>query len=364
MKLVIIKIIRTLFLLLDKIIPVSDKIVFSCRAGNDYADNSKYLYEYFLSKNEKKIYFYTKKKTILKLIPYNGIYAYSFKGIIVLLTSKYFVFTHGIGDFFPYFPVKKSNRIFINLFHAIAVKKIGPNKFTKAIKKEINAWDYFIVSSDFESKFIINQFGFKNIQLKVLGQSRNDLLDKAKHHSLDLKRILYAPTFRDEGELKLFPFKDLDLKALDENLLNYKIEILIRLHINDEKKYKLKEEFKELKNIKFEGSDIIPTINENLYSYDVLITDYSSIALDFLLLDRPIGYLPYDYKDYNLVRGFSFDYYKHLAGPVLTSQDDFMSFLIENNDNYLELRMDKRNLFHKFKDKKSSERIYNFIKSI
>ena len=364
MKLMLIKIIRILFSLLDKIIPVGDKIVFSCRAGNDYADNSKYLYEYFLIKNEKNIFFYTKKKAVLKLIPYNGIYAYSLKGIAVLLTTKYFVFTHGIADFFPYLPIKKSNRVFINLFHAVAIKKVGPNKFTKAIKKEINTWDYFVVSSNFESKFIINQFGLKNIQLKVLGQSRNDLLYKAKDHSLGLKRVLYAPTFRDADELKLFPFKDLDLKGIDETLIKYNIEILIRLHINDEKKYKSKGEFGELKNIKFEGSDIIPSINENLYSYDVLITDYSSIAIDFLLLDRPIAYLPYDYEDYNLVRGFSFDYFKHLVGPVLTSQSDFVSFLINNEDNYRVARMDKRNLFHKFEDNKSSERIYDFIKSI
>jgi CDP-glycerol glycerophosphotransferase (TagB/SpsB family) len=64
-----------------------------------------------------------------------------------------------------------------------------------------------------------------------------------------------------------------------------------------------------------------PEVDLNAYlGYcDVLITDYSSVALDFLLLDRPTLYYMPDVERYLSMRGFYFDPF-HLPGTV--TQDE------------------------------------------
>ena len=54
---------------------------------------------------------------------------------------------------------------------------------------------------------------------------------------------------------------------------------------------------------------------------DILITDYSSIYFDFLLLNRPILFFDYDYDEYSSnMNGFVYDYQETAPGPKVTSQ--------------------------------------------
>jgi len=336
-------------------------IVFSSRSARDYADNSKVLYEEFLSKEIDNVYFYTKKRKVLKSIPKNGIYAYSFKGVYILLKSKILVFTHGSGDYFPYFPNKYSKRIFINLFHAIAVKNISTNNI-----KEVEKWDYFLVSSSFEAEFIKKQLGLTEQQIIILGQPRNDILieNKNKQSKSKKKKILYAPTFRDNSDVILFPFEDKNLSKLDHFLSDNNMEIVIRLHINDEKHYRNLDSYKELKNIYFSGSNIDPSVNDVLHEYDMLISDYSSIVIDYLLLNRPIAYILYDYEEYKRERDFSFDFKEHMSGYNVNSQKELESFLLNNKDDFINKRLLLKNKFHQYQDGKSAKRLFNFIRNL
>ena len=52
------------------------------------------------------------------------------------------------------------------------------------------------------------------------------------------------------------------------------------------------------------NQDKFEDVMELLKYVDVLITDYSYIYIDFLLLDRPIIFLPYDIDDYQQYRFF------------------------------------------------------------
>ena len=357
-------IIRFLFSLFDRFF--SKKfIVFSCRAAKGYSDNAKILYEKFLSEGESDIFFYTKKRSVLESIPKNSIYAYSLKGVYVLLRTRILIFTHGAADFQPYFPTKNGGRIFINLFHAIAVKKLA-TQISKKRQYYINLWDYFLVSSDFESQFIKKQFGLDQDQILVFGQPRNDTIiqNLSKSNDSDKQLALYAPTFRDNSLVELFPFKDVNLIKLDEFLEEKNLQIMIRLHINDELKYKSKFKYINLKNIFFTGSDKISSINDFLHNVNFLITDYSSISIDFLLLDRPIAYIPYDFDNYEKERGFSFDFLKHTAGPILDSQESLKSFLLNEEYDYSSKRRELKDLFHENQDGKSSEKLYQFIKQL
>jgi CDP-glycerol glycerophosphotransferase (TagB/SpsB family) len=50
---------------------------------------------------------------------------------------------------------------------------------------------------------------------------------------------------------------------------------------------------------------------------DVLVTDYSSLAFDFMLLDRPIVYFVPDLDDYERDRGFYFDPLEMMPGSIV-----------------------------------------------
>jgi CDP-glycerol glycerophosphotransferase (TagB/SpsB family) len=57
--------------------------------------------------------------------------------------------------------------------------------------------------------------------------------------------------------------------------------------------------------------------DELMAAADVMITDYSSIAFDWMLTGKPIGFYAYDLQDY--VRGFWLNY-NELPNVVTTSE--------------------------------------------
>ena len=67
---------------------------------------------------------------------------------------------------------------------------------------------------------------------------------------------------------------------------------------------------------------------------DALITDYSSIFFDYLLLDRPIGFTEDDMNDYGDDRGFEVDDVDaYRPGEKIKTMDDLKLFInhIANN---------------------------------
>ena len=337
-------------------------IVFGSRAGRGYADNAQYLYEYYLSRG-KEVYFITRNKEELYNIPGEPIYAYSLKAAYIMLRSKTLFCTHGRSDFFPYKLKPIYGREVINLWHGIPGKKVGDRSPRQ--RREIRHWNKFIVSSDFEAEFLSKQFEMDLNRFLVVGQPRTDKLWEYKQPQTGRANslILYAPTFRDQDCVRLFPFEDVDLHSIDKFLKLNNQEIHIRVHPNDEKYFRDLGYNEKYENIKVVNPAEEQSINDVLHRYGKLITDYSGIALDFLILDRPIAYIPYDYSSYEKHRGFSYNYHEHLAGVILTNQVDLFNFL-ETEDNAIS---NKRNAmllkFHKFRDGKSSERIYEIFEA-
>ena len=61
---------------------------------------------------------------------------------------------------------------------------------------------------------------------------------------------------------------------------------------------------------------------------DFLITDYSSIYFDYLLLNRPIGFTIEDMKEYEGNRGFVFEHpFEYMPGRIIQNKEEFMCFL-------------------------------------
>jgi len=123
------------------------------------------------------------------------------------------------------------------------------------------------------------------------------------------KTIMYAPTFRDHMGNKWIDMRELGLFAQWCEMKGY--FLFVKLHWAE------REGFDEIKrrmpDVRFArpDSDIYPLLRHA----DVLVTDYSSVALDYLLLDRPIVFYWPDHDQYrascrNLLPGFE----HYLAG--------------------------------------------------
>ena len=102
-----------------------------------------------------------------------------------------------------------------------------------------------------------------------------------------------------------------------------------------------------------------------LGNFDILITDYSSIYFDYLLLNRPIIFIPLDLEEYAQTRGFLLEPYDFWApGPKVTTVDaliDEIRKCLADPACYEEERVVVNNLINRFQDGNSSRRVWEEV---
>jgi CDP-glycerol glycerophosphotransferase len=100
---------------------------------------------------------------------------------------------------------------------------------------------------------------------------------------------------------------------------------VLRCHKNDLKYSSVRERIAELVSLTdriVDGTHArFGDVNELLPEVDVLISDYSGLMHDFLLLDRPIVLVPYDFDRFDRSIGFFYDYRNDAPGAWCTSAD-------------------------------------------
>ncbi len=117
-------------------------------------------------------------------------------------------------------------------------------------------------------------------------------------------------------------------------------------------------------------SDLIQLVNSDTDSYqflteiDILITDYSSIYFDFLLLDRPIVFYTPDYSTYEEIRGVHPNYDNVIAGPRVNNFEALLKQLesnVKGVDEYVKGRQEIRDQFFEYADGNASKRIFEKV---
>ncbi len=376
MKLFLQKIFSSLFKWFCEFYP-KDKtmILIGIPNSNFYNDNSKYFFEFLYNQhqNEFKFFLITKnKKLYSKLESKFGdhiIYAFSYQALSVYLRSKFVLLTNGNGDIFPFIPTNKK-QIVVNMWHAITFKNVGYLSKVN-VSGEINLnLNYFLVSSETERESMMRAFRYPKETFKIFGLPRNDIYfnqKDVKQVATEKTTILYLPTFRDFAPTEFFPFADFDNYELHHFLSKNNIEIIIKPHKRDSTNQRLLNIVKDNPNIKIKTSAVNDIdIQQMLLDCDILLTDYSSVYFDFLLLDRPIIYIPYDLEQYLEERGLLFDFEEVTCGDKTLTQKEFIQSIknnIENPAKDRELRAAITQRFHQYNDGQASERLFNFIKS-
>ena len=251
-------------------------------------------------------------------------------------------------------------RLIINLWHGVPLKKIAlldPNlkKAARIYFKKIFSENYtcILTTSHELIPLMAKSFAVSEDKIKVWGQPRNDgLFQKNDCREIlgqlfpDLpeytKTVLYAPTFRDYGQVQLFPFKDFDQKQLEAFLEEKNMLLFIRTHVAEQGSaapYLGK-------RIRFLGNEQAEDVTGILNIFDCLITDYSSIYIDYLLTDKPMVFLPYDRQQYLDGRGMNFDYDDVTPGPKPETFNDFLDALSPKEDFWKSERTRVNRLFN------------------
>lgn len=251
-------------------------------------------------------------------------------------------------------------RLIINLWHGVPLKKIAlldPNlkKTARIYFKKIFSENYtcILTTSHELIPLMARSFAVSEDKIKVWGQPRNDgLFQKNDCREIlgqlfpDLpeytKTVLYAPTFRDYGQVQLFPFKDFDQEQLEAFLEEKNMLLFIRTHVAEQGSaapYLGK-------RIRFLGNEQAEDVTGILNIFDCLITDYSSIYIDYLLTDKPMIFLPYDRQQYLDGRGMNFDYDDVTPGPKPETFNDFLDALSPKEDFWKSERTRVNRLFN------------------
>ncbi|MGV3026955.1 CDP-glycerol glycerophosphotransferase family protein [Clostridium thermobutyricum] len=318
--------------------------------------NSKAIYNYIKKENYKnlKLIFinYEKKVTSkkLRLIRFymgifNEIGYYRFLRALIKKDIK--IVCEGFSNFYPYI---SKEIVFIN--HGWGTKKSPGNnekldeKINLRNQKIIDSIKYIICNSDFDSTYYFKNGNYKNLdKLKFipLGTPRNDYffnsnkeyvntlkLELLGKDILDYKIMLYAPTHRETiDNNKKFMDKIInEFNIIDDKLKNNKTVLLFRPHYFNEN---INEIFKNYRYIKLVDSYKYPDNRDLMIISDCLITDYSSIYVDYLLLKKPILFYMFDYEEYNNMRGLVIEKNNkiHCPGDHINSLIDILDIDIK-----------------------------------
>lgn len=362
-----------------------DLILFQAANYDAYSDNVKYLFEYMALNSDKKCYWLTRNRNLEEYLTENKlkfVHHPSLKSIYYFLRCNYMVSgetspPNGKGFLSHY--AKK-----ISVSHGYGPRSTNsPDgkvyKTAFSIAKSINKFDIMGFSSLFTKNLIgKGLFLLPESKTIVTGLPRCDILfddklcdlrknkkDFCKGEFLDIndqsKVILYAPTWRQNSNIGLPLLNDgaLGLSTFNSTLKNNNIFLLISCHILDSDKLIMS----ELSNIKL----FIPTFNVDIHNLlpeiDLLISDYSSVITDFLLLKRPIIFHIPDYEYYNNY-GLNVDFKSFLPGKEIMNLIDLQNLIIhktvftisKKNESDIYLKM-----FYDTEIKKSCQRYLQYF---
>lgn len=321
-----------------------------------FADNAKYLYFALQKQAGQEAYWISNTRQAAKTLRAQGIrayYKYSLKGLRYCLTAKYYAFTHHSYDI-NFFTSGRAHKV--NLWHGVGIKK-----GSTVINGTLPRWVAQLL------------FPYRNEQLSLF-LSTSPVMDK--HFQQFFK--FASNDFIYQGMYPRCDFLRQDLQSIETHIQQYETEATKQL-VSQLKNYQkvyiymptwranLKDTFIEAAGIDFEqiehimqatnslflvklhpavkfekqhtaGEHVI-FIDRNIDIYPILpfthmlITDYSSIYYDYLLIpDKEIVLYPFDIEEYKKDSdSLAFDYDEYTPGTRIYTFADLTNILQEGH---------------------------------
>ena len=344
----------------------------SYRGG--FNDNSKYLFIY-AAEHRKDLYvcWLSVNRQTVKHVRSLGLQAYwvlSPVGVWKALRAKYW-FVNSYSSDIMY--CLSGGATIVNLWHGVGLKRCEFNikdgvladRYVKQTFKErfyhpesFKHPDYLLSSTEFQSKMFASAFRISLEKCLNLGYPRNEILKKdqvdvlnfvekyepaSTHQLIDTiksfdKAYIYMPTWRD-SQKNVFA-QQMNLRKLSEVLKKQNALLLLKPHPNT-----IVDSIYQADNI------VLVERTVDIYGVlpftDVLITDYSSILYDYLLMPRKevILYL-YDYEEYVKERDFYYPFDENVVGRQVKTFDELVNVI--NMQDYQMDEQDRQRILDRF----------------
>ena len=357
-----------------------------CAYSHLFSDNTRAVFERV--KNDPAI-----KKIILTRsahIEVSGVNVvivplHSYEGQSYLLRARNVFLRHGVRSNLGY-PLSSEQHNFHNLWHGIPLKRIGYTSLDRAsdlkdVEEENKRLKSVIAASDVDRLAMTAAYWpltFHDVW--VTGLPRHDLIlspedalpedfgpraERLKTRLEGRKFLLFAPTFRADQESGYYSFTDDEVRQLADWLTRNNMAMGIREHMADTARLYSS----QLRGVCFfDASERhFPDI-ELLYRHaDMLLTDYSSCFIDFMLTGRPMASFAFDRASYaNAERGLFYDQEMVFPGPICGTFTELMAGLekllaapSEADRTAYDWKVD---FFHKYRDNHNADRVITKVR--
>lgn len=370
--------VRQILTFINALIPKNNKyIIFE--SNSDFMDSSKAIYNY-LTKNyndEFKLIWIVDDPENKKYKGFNTTFVKrgSLLNLYYVFRSKYLFYTHR-----PYDYIVRSKQVVIGLTHGTVFKNCA------GLIERADKFNFILCPSNSTKSFYeVNFPGCKDSQIVNLDLPRLDMMyesNDALNNMLNnySKNIIWLPTFRKHKngmvdsqnmENTFIPlFKNLNqLDKINEILSENQSQLIIKFHpAQDLSGF----ENKQFSNIRIITNEDLDEENIELYNLigvtDALISDYSSVFIDYLVLNKPMAFVIDDMNEYRGGNGFYFDNpLDYMPGEKIKTQEDLIVFInnvINDKDNYKKERQKITKIFHDYVGTDNSERLLKYFKII
>lgn len=287
----------------------------------------------------------------------------------IMRSSHFFFFTH------RGYKQRRKNQVVINLWHGSVVMKA-----CNGVPKIFKTFDYQCCSSPIAAERMRNFTGVRENQIIINSDCRQDYLfsdckdlirsflgnsynkyilgmptfKKAKQWTDAVTESWILPVIRNKNE-----FDRLNAFCKKENIL-----LILKIHHLEDVSFI---DATSTTNIRIIKDEDLQKAGIQLYQLigktDALLTDFSSVAYDYMLLNKPIGYMVSEKNNYS--RGFIIENIEEeMPGEKINNLKDLENFLLNVKDGidlYKEKRDIIKNKFFVYQNSDNCERLLKLL---
>ena len=364
---------------LQKIVLITPKTkIFVLRGTPDYEDNLIEVYSALQRRGFRKIIWILNEPNNESPMPLMDDTLLVKRGGVsdfyYSVVAKYIFITH--GHFIRTIP---KNQVCVNLWHGVPLKKIGKLQGLPSRSDSI-----LVSTSEFTREIFFKSFNTPDKNIVITGQPRTDrmlqsdrsrVLKSVFDDSSGTRRLfVWLPTFRKSIHGKdhldgtdfdnIFNCTNFSVERFDSLLIKHNATCLIKPHPLSV----VPKKFESLNLVFIDESWLAQrsmTLYQLLGATDGLISDISSVIVDYILIDKPIILLFEDLEVYKQKRGFSLSpIEEYLPADISGNFEEFlMNFeaVLSGDDPHRAKRMFLKELYFKHSEVGAADRILDLI---
>jgi CDP-glycerol glycerophosphotransferase (TagB/SpsB family) len=299
----------------------------------------------------------------------------SLRGALEYARARVVLHTHGLYGI----PVRSRRKFFVNLWHGMPVKRLDSRPLIARRQADV-----FTVTSEVHGEHMSQTWGLEPDRVALTGLPRNDRMMRASSSTLPpvideltqgRRLVLWLPTYRQSvaGAIRLdghefgndFEFPGANAETISALARRCGVHFIAKLHpmspvgrLGEHDGLSIWDE----SSLKNRGL----TLYQLLGHAHVLVTDHSSVWVDYLLLDRPIVFSIADLAEYSLTRGHYFQpLAEHLPGPLVTDLASLEACVLDSlagSGDWGERRRELRPVHHAHVDARSAVRVADLVR--